>query len=200
MRRLLVALLALLALALARPAMADEPSPRQRALILLRVLVYDRNLAARAGPEVVVALAFSAASPGSRDERDQLLAAFDELSKGVVAAGRPVRAVALPYHDEEGLRAGLAATHAVALYACQGLEAAAGAMARAARQSRVLAAAGSREHVEAGFPVAIVHRQGRAALVLAPSEAAAAGADLDPSLFTVAELVGEAPARARGAR
>jgi hypothetical protein len=123
-RRLLAALL--LVLAAAPAAGAGEISPRQRALLLLRVLVYDRALAQRAGGEVKVAVVFR--PEGDAAEREALLATFEELLEG-------------------------------------------------------------------GFSLALVDRGERAGLMLDPEAAAAAGADFDSALLSVAELVhGKKPA------
>jgi len=191
-RRLLAALL--LVLAAAPAAGAGEISPRQRALLLLRVLVYDRALAQRAGGEVKVAVVFR--PEGDAAEREALLATFEELSRTVKAAGLPVRAVALPYQGPAAFAEGLAKLRPVALYACAGLGEAALEVAAAARKARVLAVGGERPLVlEGGFSLALVDRGERAGLMLDPEAAAAAGADFDSALLSVAELVhGKKPA------
>lgn len=186
MRRLLATLL--LSLTLASAAGAADVSPRQRALLLLRVLVYDRALPKRAGGEVRVAVVFR---PGRDDaERAALLAAFEELAGSVKAAGLPVRGLAVPYEGSAPLAAELARHRPVALYACSGLGEAAGEVAAEARKAGVLAVAGDRKLVgEGGFPLALVDRGDRAGLVLDPEAAAAAGVDFDSALLSVAELV-----------
>lgn len=187
MRRLLALLLLLLA---ATPvARAAELSPRQRALLLLRVLVYDRALLQRAGGSVVVGVVFS--PDGDPAEHEALLATFEELSRTVKAAGLPVLAVAMPYLGPSAFAGQLAKVRPVAVYACAGLGAAAPEVAAAARKARVLAVGGERRLVVgSGFAVALIDRGDRAGLVIDPQAAAAAGADFDSALLSIADLVG----------
>lgn len=183
---------ALLALAAATTARAAEVTPAQRALVLLRVLVYDRALPGRAGGVVKVAVV--SRPGGDTSERDAMLAAIEELSRTTRTAGLPVRAVALSYEGPAAFAAELARQRPIALYACASLGEAAPEVAAAARKARVLAVGGERRQVvEAGFALALVDRGERAGLVLDPEVAAAAGADLDSALLSVAELVRRKP-------
>jgi len=189
-RRRLAALL--LALTVASPALGAEITPRQRALLLLRVLVYDRALPRRA--QGVVKVAVLSRAGGDTAERGALLAAFEELARTTRAAGLPVRAVAMLYEGPAAFAAELARQRPVAVYACADLGEAAPEVAEAARRAHVLAVAGERRLVvEGGFPLALIDRGDRAGLVLDPEAAAAAGAELDSALLSVAELVKRRP-------
>jgi len=188
LRRLLAILLAL-ALCVPDAPAAQGLSARQRALVLLRVLAYDRNLRARAGAEVRVAVVFRPGHAGSERERDELLAAFAELDARAVVAGLPVRAVAVPFAEGADLAARLAAPRAAALYACAGLEDRSPDIASVARERRLLTATGSRGPVEQGLAVALVDRGERAGLVVNARAAADQGADFDSALLSVAERV-----------
>jgi len=184
-------LAALLVASLAAPAArAAEVTPRQRALLLLRVLVYDRTLAQRAGGEVTVGLLYRPGHPESELERRALLDAYQSLAGQVTAGGRAVRAVELPYAGAADLEARLGALRPAAIFACAGLDDAAAEVAAAARRARVLAFAGTRAAVAAGVPVGLIDRGERAGVLLDPAAAAAAGADLDSALLSVAELAG----------
>ncbi|MBK9515963.1 MAG: hypothetical protein IPO09_01170 [Anaeromyxobacter sp.] len=188
MLRRLATLLLLLLLAVAGPARGAEVAPRQRALLLLRVLTYDRALAKRAAGTVTVAVVFR---PGAdATEAEALLAAFEELSRTVKAAGLPVRAVAVPYEGPAPFAAQLARLRPVALYGCANLGEDARTVALEARAAQVLAMAGERRQVvDGGFALALVDRGARAGLVVDREAAVAAGADLDSALLSVAELV-----------
>jgi hypothetical protein len=184
-----LAAILLLSLATAPPVRAAEVTPRQRALLALRVLAYDRALPARAGGEVTVAVLYRPDASSSEAERDALLAAFSDLSRTVVVAGRPARAVAVPWRGAADLRGRLEALRASALYACAGLLGEATEIEAAARAGRALTLAGEAAFVERGFAVALVDRGQRAGLVISPAAAAAQGADLDSALLSVAELL-----------
>jgi len=178
----------LVSLAIATAASAGDVSPRQRALLILRVLVYDRALPRRAGGEVRVAVVYR---PSADDaERAAMVAALEEFARSVKAAGLPVRGLAVPYEGRGPLAAELARHRPAALYACGGLGEAAVEIAAEARRAGVLAITGDRALVgEGGFPLALVDRGDRASLVLDPEAAAAAGIDFDSALLSVAELV-----------
>jgi hypothetical protein len=193
----LLAILLALSLAVPPSAGAQELSTRQRALVLLRVLAYDRALRARAGAEVRVAVVFRPGHPASERERDELLAAFSELEARAVVAGLPVRADAVPYDGGADLVARLSAPRAAALYACAGLEDHAPAIAVAARTARLLTAAGARGPVEQGLAVGLVDRGNRAGLLVNVRAALDQGIDLDSALLAVAERVDPAPAAPR---
>src|SRR3990172_7884264 len=109
MRAIASTLLLASLLATAGTARAEEPPPRRQVLLLLRVLVYDRNLKARAGDAVRVAVAFRADDPEAEGRRVELLAAFEEASREMVAATLPIRVVAVPYRNAADFEARLAA-------------------------------------------------------------------------------------------
>lgn len=196
MRRLLATLL--LSLTVASAAGAADVSPRQRALLLLRVLVYDRALPRRAGGEVRVAVVYR---PSADDaERAAVVAAIEELAESVRVAGLPVRGFALAYDGSGHFAAELARLRPVALYACAGLGDVAAEVAASARRVGALPVTGDRRLLgEAGFALALVDRGDRAGLVLDREAAAAVGVDFDAALLAVAELV-RRPERGDAAR
>lgn len=191
MRRLAAGLL--LVLAAARGADGTGLQPAQKALLLLKVLTYDRNLTARAGPEVRVAVVFRAGHAASLAERDALLLALEQTARRAVVAGLPVSAVALPFRDGAALGERLAELRAAALYTCAGLDDVAREIARAARERGVPSMAGGREPLLQGIAVALVDRGDRAGVVVNVRAAAAQGADLDAALLGLAERVDGVP-------
>jgi len=182
------------------PDAADALLPaRHRAVLLLRILVYDRHLADRveAGAPVVVAVLYGAGEPASERDRDALVEAFEALSGEVVAAGRKVRVRPVVFRGEADLAERLVASRPAVVYACTGLEADALAIARATRRARVLSASGAREMAEAGIAVALVPRGRHASVVVNLAGARAEGAELDAGLLGVAEVLGANGARER---
>lgn len=188
----MVALAALLATALvAGPGPADDglrPLPvTQRTLLLLRVLVYDRNLPARAPKEVVVAVLYQAGDAGSEQERDEVLGALARLSDEVVAKGRSIRGVAVPHGAD--LDEKLAALRPAAAWVGAALESHAAEIARITAARKILSAAGQRAAVEAGLAIGIVPGAKRAIILVNAPAARAEGADLDAALLAISELV-----------
>jgi hypothetical protein len=172
----------------ASPPPSDLPA-RTRVLLLLRVLLYDRNLAVRAGDALVVAVLYAPGDPRSEADRDEMLAAFDEASQEVLAGGRVVRGVAVAMRSEAALSAELGRGGFAAAYACTGLLQQARAIAGAAAARGVPSAAGGRDEVLAGLAVGVVPRGERAAIVVNAAAARAQGADLEAKLLAVAEVV-----------
>lgn len=187
MRR--AAALILLSLATGTSVAAQGIPAPQKALLLLRVLVYDRNLKTRAQKEVRIAVAFRPGNAASERERDALIAAVEEVTDRAVVAGLPVRVVPVPYQDAVDFQARLAASSAVALYVGAGLEGAIQDLDRVARRRSALTVCGSRELASRGCAVALVDRGERTALVINTRVAVAQGADLDPRLLSIAERV-----------
>lgn len=175
--------------AAAVPARAEDLPPRNQALLLLRVLVYDRNLKGRAGDVVRVAVAYRAGDAASEAERDALLAAYQEVAREVVAQGLPVKVEALPWRDAADFAGRLSERRFSAVHAGRGLQPVAEDLSRATRKARSLTFAPAREMVAAGLVVALVFRGERAGLVVNLGAARAEGAELDPALLQLAEVL-----------
>lgn len=183
----------LVSLLLVRAAAAQGLPAEQKALLLLRVLAYDRNLKLRAKDEVRIAVVFRPGHGASQSERDALLLALEQTARRAVVSGLPVRAVAVPFRDAVSLAARLDELRPAALYTCTGLDDVAREVARAARDQGVLTVCGSREPVLQGLAVGLVDRGERAALVVNTRAAAAQGAALDSAMLGLAERVESSP-------
>jgi hypothetical protein len=173
----------------AAAAAGDDLPVRKQALLLLRVLVYDRNLKARAHGAVRIAVAYRPHDAASEGHRDALLDGFESLGREVVAAGLPVEAVAVPFHDAEDFAARLGRAGAVCLYVGPGLAAQAREVERAARAHALLTATGDRALLDAGLAIGLVNRGPRAGVVVNLPAARGEGADLDAALLAIAEVL-----------
>jgi hypothetical protein len=162
---------------------------RQRTLLVLRVLGYDRNLAARAPREAIVAVLFRPGAAGSERERDEVLEALARLSEEMLAKGRRIRGAAVPVGTPAELSERLAALRPAAAWLCGTVEHLAAEIAPVAAARKVPTLAGSRAAVEAGIAVGIVPGSRRAVILVNAAAARAQGADLDAALLGVAELV-----------
>jgi hypothetical protein len=191
--RLRLTALVLAALCAAGPpaaaAAADDLPARKQALLLLRVLVYDRNLKARAHGAVRIAVAYRPNDAASEGQRDALLAGFESLGREVVAAGLPVEAVAVPFHDADDFASRLKRAGAVCLYVGPGLAAHARDVERVARAHALLTATGDRALLDAGLAIGLVNRGPRAGVVVNLPAARGEGADLDAALLAIAEVL-----------
>lgn len=170
-------------------AHADQLAPGQKALLLLRVLAYDRNLKGRAGEEVRIAVVFRPGIGTSEHERDSMVRAIGEVVSRAVVAGLPVRVKAVPFQDASRFGALLAELRPAAMFVTAGLEPEGEILARVAKERQVPSVCGSRDLVERGLAIGLVDRGDRAGVVLNLKAAAAQGADLDSALAHVAERV-----------
>jgi len=186
-----------LALALvARPAPAAPPGggalpPRHQALLLLRVLAYDRALRGRDDRHATVALAVRPGDAAGEAQARELAGAVDEAAAEFTVAGLPARAVVVA--AERGrLAARLREVRAsvVLLLGAAAADPAEGC--QAAREAQVLSAAGSRAAAEGCVALGLVSDGGKARVLVNLREARAEGADLDSALLSIAQLVGGA--------
>lgn len=186
-RALLVCLLA--ASAGRGVARAEELPARHQALLLLRVLAYDRNVKSRVGGAVTVAILSRADDPGSRARAGEVGAAFETVGRDVVVAGLLVRVEQVVYRGLADLEARLTAIRPALVYLDAALVPQAVEIQAATRRHRVLSASGSRTSVEGGTAVAVVARGDRAAIVVNLRAAREEGADLDAALLSVADVL-----------
>jgi len=171
-------------------ARAEEALPaRNQALLLLRVLAYDRGLRARVGETVVVGVTFRPGDAASEAARDAMVKALQEAAESFMVGGLPVRVVAVTWSRAGDGSARLSETRLAALYVAPGLESESSAVARVSRDRKILTFTPARAAVDAGLSVGIVSRRSRASLVVNRSGARAEGADLDSALLAVAEVV-----------
>lgn len=192
-----------LALALAvpaRPATAAPPgagagdgalAPRHQALLLLRVLAYDRALRERDDRRATVALAVRPGDAAGEAQASALTEAVEAAAREFTVAGLPARAVVVG--AERGRLVGRlreARASVVVLLGAAAADPQEGC--QAAREARVLSAAGSRAAVEACVALGLIADGGKARVLVNLRGAKAEGADLDSALLAFAQLVGDA--------
>jgi hypothetical protein len=191
-RALLLALAAtLVAGAMACPAAAragDLPA-RNQALLLLRVLAYDRNLKQRAQSTVTVVVLYRAGDRGSEERSAALVSAFEELARGAVVGGLPVKVENLPYRNAPELEARLRALHPALAYVDPSLAPAVPDITQVSRRLGVLTADGNRALVEAGVAVGVVAQVERAGLIINLKASRQEGVDFDSALLALSDVL-----------
>jgi len=181
----------LVVLALPDVAVADDEVPsRNRALVLLRVLAYDRNLAARATDAVVVSIVFLPGDRASEKEAAEMAETLEGVAQEFRVTGRRPRALLVPWRGEDDLDKRLRIDHPVALYVCGALEDETASVTRVTRLRQVLSFGPRRRQARDGLAVAIAGGAARAVLVINPRAAKAEGSDLASPLLALAEVVG----------
>ncbi|MCY1080220.1 YfiR family protein [Archangium lansingense] len=193
MRTLLVLLVLVCSLSLtavgAETAKASEQVPPDRqALVMLRVLAYDRNLRERASGTLTIAVINGQSSDGAQKQA-AMVAALGRVAQESTVSGLQVKAVAVDYAGPGTLEARLSAAGASAIYVCPGLgKEALQAIAEASRRNSVLAFSENEAEVGLGVGIALVRRGARVSIIIDRSAVAEAGADLAPELLQLSEV------------
>ena len=191
-RALLLALAAALMVgAAAGPASAragDLPA-RNQALLLLRVLAYDRNLKQRAQSTVTVVVLYRPGDRASEERGAALVSAFEEVARAAVVGGLPVKVEGVPYRDVPELEARLRALHPALAYVDPSLAPAVPDIVQTSRRLGVLTADGSRALVEAGLSVGVVAQTDRAGLIVNLRASRQEGVDFDSALLALSDVL-----------
>jgi hypothetical protein len=191
-RTIVLALLLATAAALPWPrvACAEDLPPRSHALLLLRVLAYDRTIRQRSGAVLTVLLLSQPGERGSEQRTSALREAFESVARDVVVDGLPVRVKELPYRGAAGLEADLEALHPALLVLDAELAPALPDLIHLTRRHGV-STAGTRAMAEAGAAIGVSARGGRATLSVNLAGARAEGASFDPALLDLCEVIRE---------
>lgn len=175
----------LCALAVPGQARAEVPAENQ-ALLILRILAFDRTAGGRAGDAIRIAIVY-------RSGQSESEAAHQRLSKALAVAGArstvhglPVRIVPVPYSASAATE--IAKARVAALYVAPGLEDAVPALSRIAKDNRALSFTGTESYVQRGISVGLVVRGAKAGIRIDLKSAKAEGADLDSGLLSIAEV------------
>jgi hypothetical protein len=184
LRGLVVAMLAAL---VAMPGSASADTDDRRALVVLRVLAYDKHLGDRVGDTVRVVVAYP---KGNDAEAARWRASFAKISK-LKVDGRSVVIAAQEIEKADQLGRALADLKPAALIVCDGL---AGRLsiedvAKATRANHVLSFTTRAGEVERGLSVGIVPGKEHDEIVVNMTAAAAEGVKFDAGLLQLARTV-----------
>ncbi len=188
-RGLALSALAVLLL-LGRPAAAAaDPATDKQALVLVRVLAYDRHVARRAGRQVVIGVIRDDDDPTSRRAAGAMAAALRTVSKGLTVAGRPVTVVELA--AGELLSDRLRDLEVTAIYLSPGLDDELARITAAARARPCLTFSDRPSYLRHGLAVVLGTdaEKRRITIQIDLAAATAQGAKLAAELLRVAEIV-----------
>ncbi|MBK7865174.1 MAG: YfiR family protein [Archangiaceae bacterium] len=164
---------------------ADALPAKNQAVLMLRVLLYDKNLKGRAaeGPVKVVVVA-RADSPKSRETGDEMVKVLSGLATRALVGGRKLEVRLLT----EQAAAHLGPREPVtALYLATELENPR-ELLTVSRQRRALSFSGDAAAIEAGAAVGFVQKDDRIGITVNLKSAQAEGADLDAELLGLADV------------
>jgi hypothetical protein len=176
------------ALLCASATSADVPAANQ-AMLVLRILSYDRNVADRAGKEVTIGVLAKPGSADSESMQASIASALADAAARTTVSGLPVKVVKLTWAGAAKLESDLAGSRASALYVGPELADAVPPLSRISQKRRILTFSEGDGYVNVGVSIALVRRDNRVAIVVNLPGARAEGADLDSALLRIAEVV-----------
>ena len=186
MKRIALLLSALLLL-VSLPVRAQVP-PEQGALILLRILAYDRRLAAATDKPVRIGVVYRLGLPSAEREANEMVAALAAAAKRIRVAGRIVEVIPLPY-SAQAFAPSIGDAKLSTVVVGSGLEREVPLIFAATRKHKVLSLTMDEPLAGSGLSIAVTRRGERAVILVDLAAARAEGADLSAGLLRLAEVL-----------
>ncbi len=171
------------------PASVRAQDGSREAALILRILSYDRNLAARANTRVPILVVYRQGDSASEAEQRRIFAAINDLGARITVANMRAGAVPHAYQDARELANAARASGAVAIYVCAGLGNETAAISGVARQAHTLSMSSDPASVRRGLGVGLVWSAGTMRLIVNLPAVEAEGARLDPAVLRLAEVI-----------
>jgi hypothetical protein len=171
-----------------RVAWAQLEVGREAALVM-RILTYDRNLAARAHGQVGVLVVYRRGDRASESARAAMVGDLQQLAQRVTVAQMRASVGDHAYSTPDGLLTAARNAHAVALYVCPGLQNETAGIANASRRAAALTITSDASQARTGLSVGVVRRSDGIGLLINLQASQAEGARLDAALLRIAEVI-----------
>lgn len=183
------ALATLLYASLSGVANAVEFGPKQVALLMLRILAYDRNFKTRAdGKTAPFLILYQEGNDLSETMQVDLNNVIEELSSSVTVGGLPLRVSTMAYSRALALEARVLSLHPVALFVCPGLADAMPQISAVCRKRSVLSMTTTNAYLKSGLSIGLSAGDDRIHMAINLPASKAEGADLDAALLRIAEV------------
>src|SRR5262249_3562072 len=121
--------------------------------------------------------------------KNEMVGAIDKLSKEAKVADLPFRVVSTAFSSAADLDGAVTSNGTTAIYLCPGLDSSIASITAISRKHSGLSFSGVESFVKPGISIGIVARGGKPAILVNIASSKAEGADLDPALLRLAELV-----------
>lgn len=169
---------------------ANLPAGRQAAL-LARVLGYANGVASRAKDKTVrVAVLYQPNDSASVDEKDELVEEMTSLFSRVrLPKGRELQASGLAFRSRKDLRKELEEGSIDVVYVVRGLDASVVDIRTVTRELSCVSVTNQESNVDNGLGIGLISRGSKPTIVVNLQATKAEGADLNPALLRVAEVV-----------
>jgi hypothetical protein len=168
---------------------ADDLAPSKQAALLLRVLPYDRNFPNRVEDTLTIAVVYRERNLKSETYGIDVAMALKDLARTVRPRNVPVRVVSIGYSSPEEFEAIIGQHRTAALYLCPGLNDVMESISETARRYKVLSFSGREADIRESASVGLLRRGTRPALLVNLRTSLAEGADLEPELLALSEVI-----------
>ncbi|MDC0710585.1 YfiR family protein [Stigmatella sp. ncwal1] len=172
------------------PALAaDDLAPGKQAALLLRVLPYDRNFSHRVEEAVTVAVVYRERNLKSETYGIDVTMALKDIARTAQLRNLPVRILRIGYSSPEEFEAAIGQQRVTALYLCPGLSDVIDSISEITRRYKILSFSGREADIRDDVSIGLLRRGSRPALVVNLRIASAEGADLEPELLALSEIL-----------
>src|SRR5262249_4750305 len=149
----------------------------------------DRNLKIRTPDAVSILLAYRGGYDASESAKNDLTGEIARLARDVRVADLPVRVTPIAYTSPDDLEAALNRTKASALFVCPGSDASGPIISTVPRRRSVLTFTAVESWARQAVAIGLVARGEKPTVVINLRASKAEGADLDPALLRIAEVI-----------
>jgi hypothetical protein len=163
-------------------------TPLRRAVILSRIISYDKDLIGGAETFTVAVLA-KPGNPSSVAEANALFTAFVQVGAEAKLNGALLKAARLDFTDQAAFEAGLVKFGAKAVYLTEGLEADVDKIKQSTRKRSVLSMCGQAAVVRAGISVGVYVQEDKSRMSVNLTASQAEGISFPPEFLRLAEIV-----------
>jgi hypothetical protein len=174
----------LVAAVLGGRAAADPLPAKNQALLLLRILAYDHNIASRVDNKKVTILVVS--KTDSDSAAADMTSVLKEIGKSTKLSGNAIQVSRVTFDDKTF---DLSKVKAAAIYVAPGLGDNIATITSGSQKNKILSFTGSPELVTSGVSVGFGNDSGKPVIWVNIPAAKREGADLDVALLRVAKIV-----------
>jgi hypothetical protein len=167
---------------------AGELPAAKQAIFLARVIAYDANLKARAGPAVNIAILAKKGDAESERAAEAVMNAFVPLEAATVL-GLPVKVVRLGFTGREALDKSIREGGIDTLYVCGGLDSQLADIRAVARSRKVLTMASHEAHLKQGLSLGVFLVDGKNTIMVNLEASREEGVAFGPELLRLATVV-----------
>lgn len=180
--------LVLAALVLGRSSSAGDLAPGKQAVFLARVIAYDTNLTARAGPTVNIAILAKKGDKDSEQMSEAILKAFSPLESATLL-GLSVKVVRIYFSGQKTLERAVREDGIDTFYVCSGLDASLTDIKSVSRQRKVLTVGSQEGQLKLGLSLGVFDVGGKNTIMVNLEASREEGVSFGPELLRLATVV-----------